>query len=54
MNTQTAYNAWAETYDSAFNKTRDLEADAMHQSAQDNFRFIKSLKGVCRQYGWYS
>jgi 2-polyprenyl-3-methyl-5-hydroxy-6-metoxy-1,4-benzoquinol methylase len=31
MNVQTAYNAWADTYDSVLNKTRDLEAVAIRQ-----------------------
>lgn len=31
MSIQTAYNAWAETYDTVLNKTRDLEAAALRQ-----------------------
>ena len=31
MNIQAAYNAWAETYDTVRNKTRDLEAVAIRQ-----------------------
>ena len=31
MNIQSAYNAWAETYDTVLNKTRDLEAAAIRQ-----------------------
>ncbi|WP_210518021.1 class I SAM-dependent methyltransferase [Hymenobacter terricola] len=31
MNIQTAYNAWAETYDAVLNKTRDLEGTAFRQ-----------------------
>jgi len=31
MNVQQAYNAWSETYDTVENKTRDLEARALHE-----------------------
>ncbi|UOQ97011.1 class I SAM-dependent methyltransferase [Hymenobacter sp. 5317J-9] len=31
MSIQTAYNAWADTYDTVLNKTRDLEAVAIRQ-----------------------
>jgi ubiquinone/menaquinone biosynthesis C-methylase UbiE len=31
MNNQQAYNAWSETYDTMTNKTRDLEAVALHE-----------------------
>ncbi|MBD2721855.1 class I SAM-dependent methyltransferase [Hymenobacter armeniacus] len=31
MNVQTAYNAWADTYDTVANRTRDLEAVAIRQ-----------------------
>ena len=32
MNTQQAYNIWAEQYDTNLNKTRDLEAKALRES----------------------
>ena len=32
MNNQQAYNVWAENYDTVKNKTRDLEAKALHES----------------------
>ena len=32
MNNQQAYNVWAENYDTVENKTRDLEAKALHES----------------------
>lgn len=35
MNTQDAYNAWAESYDSVVNKTRDLEQQAAKQLLQN-------------------
>ena len=35
MNIQTAYNAWAETYDTVRNRTRDLEAVAIRQLLAD-------------------
>ena len=35
MNIQTAYNTWAETYDTVLNKTRDLEAAAIRQLLAD-------------------
>ena len=35
MNIQSAYNAWAETYDTVLNKTRDLEAAAIRQLLAD-------------------
>lgn len=31
MNTQEAYNAWAQTYDTVENRTRDLEAQAIRE-----------------------
>lgn len=35
MNNQQAYNAWSESYDTAPNKTRDLEAFALRESLAD-------------------
>ncbi|MCC3155120.1 class I SAM-dependent methyltransferase [Hymenobacter sp. BT770] len=35
MNIQSAYNAWANTYDTVVNKTRDLEATAIRQLLAD-------------------
>ncbi len=35
MQTQDAYNNWAETYDSVENKTRDLEANAIRSVLKD-------------------
>jgi len=32
MNVQQAYNTWSESYDTVENKTRDLEAKALHQT----------------------
>jgi len=46
MNTQEAYNRWAESYDSVANKTRDLEQQAAKHSLQ-NVDFSKVLEIGC-------
>jgi ubiquinone/menaquinone biosynthesis C-methylase UbiE len=46
MDTQEAYNHWAESYDSVTNKTRDLEQLAAKQTLQ-NADFSKALEIGC-------
>ena len=46
MNTQEAYNRWAESYDSVVNKTRDLEQDAA-KSTLVNADFSKVIEIGC-------
>ena len=46
MNIQSAYNAWAETYDTVLNKTRDLEAAAIRQLLAD-VPFVEVIELGC-------
>jgi len=46
MNPQKAYNIWASQYDTNINKTRDLEAQALHQSLA-NISFDSCLEIGC-------
>lgn len=46
MNNQAAYNAWAQSYDSVINKTRDLEGVALRQMLADT-QFERVLEIGC-------
>lgn len=46
MNTQQAYNAWSQQYDSNTNKTRDLEAKSL-QTTLANINFATCLEIGC-------
>lgn len=54
MNTQEAYNKWAESYDSVINKTRDLEQQAARHSLQnaDFSRVIEIGCGTGKNTAW--
>jgi ubiquinone/menaquinone biosynthesis C-methylase UbiE len=54
MNTQEAYNKWAESYDSVINKTRDLEQQAAKHTLQnaDFSRVIEIGCGTGKNTAW--